>query len=128
MSKILKLAGTKLSIWNSVFTRRPRFNANREMYVCVVLGCEQFRLASVVYRQNLYSGGKDYGELEPHEIPFSLFDLQDRKEEYPLVEEARILESKELGAGQCIFIPSFYYYESKTIPQNGEAQTILLSF
>ena len=76
----------------------------KELYICVVKGSEKFRLVSAMYRQNMYAGGRDYGELAPTEIPFSLFDFDATggmrdEEKYPLARDVNILESGPLKAG-----------------------------
>ena len=67
------MTGQKLSVWNKVFMRRPKYNT-KENYVCVIKGREKFRLVSAMYRQNLYAGGVNYGE---HPITSNLLKLSE---------------------------------------------------
>ena len=82
----------------------------------------------------MYAGGLNYGELEPHEIPFSLFDFDSTggmrdEEKYPMAQDVDLFESQEMVGGECLFIPAFYYYESKSIEQeDGSARTIMVNF
>ena len=70
ISKALRARHTGLTVWPSFDDRRPEFS-NRERYVCLVSGIEEFRLVSPVFKQNLYSGVLE--ELRPNETPLDFF-------------------------------------------------------
>jgi hypothetical protein len=101
-------------MWTKDFKRRPKYNGDSEKYICVLSGAEVFRIASPAYKQNLYAGGKEYGQLAPDEIPVDLFEFTkngySNKEEFPLTNDAHIYETEVLKAGSCVYIPAFHYY------------------
>ena len=51
---MIRLQRQALTIWPQ-FERRPTQDT-KENYVCVVVGKEEFRLVSGIFKQNLYSG------------------------------------------------------------------------
>lgn len=118
MTSILKSKSTAVSVWFKDFERRPKYNGNREKYICLLSGEEQFRIVGPAYKQNLYAGGKEYGQLAPDEIPLDLFDYTKNgyrnKEEFPLADDVHIMETDVLKGGSCIFIPAFNYYQSRS--------------
>jgi hypothetical protein len=87
-----------------------------------VKGKEEFRLVSPVYKQNIYSGVLE--NLSPNETPINFFEEVDLGK-FPLFQEAKIL-SVTLEAGQCLFVPTFYWMQSQS--HTGEDHTIIVSF
>ena len=110
ISKVLRARHTGLTVWpdftntNGQSVRRPEVR-DRERYVCVVKGSEEFRLVSPVYKQNIYSGVLE--ELSPNETPLDFFK-QVNETRFPLFQEAKVL-SVEVPQGSCLFIPAFYW-------------------
>ena len=110
ISKVLRARHTGLTVWpdfantNGQAVRRPEVR-DRERYVCVVKGSEEFRLVSPVYKQNIYSGVLE--ELSPNETPLDFF-RQVNETRFPLFQEAKVL-SVEVPQGSCLFIPAFYW-------------------
>lgn len=91
------------------FERKPVQDDN-EVFVCVTQGKEEFKLVSGIFKQNLYSGV--FQDLNPRALPedLNLFEIDEDK--YPLTkileEDGYVLNAK-LNAGDCIYIPAFYY-------------------
>ena len=55
LTKLLSSRHTGITVWPS-FPKRKAEVKDRERYICVVKGKEEFRLVSPVYKQNIYSG------------------------------------------------------------------------
>jgi hypothetical protein len=62
---------------------------NYEAIYCVMLGTEQFRIISPIFRDNLYVG--HFENWPAHEAPFSFFS--DKKDEFSLTKEAKFVDS-----------------------------------
>lgn len=78
ISRILRNRLTGLTIWKD-FVRKPEYK-DRERYICVVDGTEEFRMVSPLYKQNIYSGV--YDDLVPIETPVDFF--KPNTTEFPL--------------------------------------------
>ena len=76
----------------------------KENYICVVKGSETLRIASPIFRQNLYVGVLP--EYPKTESPVNFFNVN--REMYPLAARANFLDAK-LKAGDCMYIPAYYY-------------------
>ena len=74
-----------MTIWGD-FMRRPEFK-DKERYVCVVAGTERFKLASPIYKQNLYSGV--FEDLEPSVTPLDFFNID--KKAFPLARDVNFM-------------------------------------
>lgn len=70
MQSVLRPRHTGVTMWENFNGRRPQMT-EKERYLCVVTGKEEFRLVSPVYKQNIYSGVLD--ELDPRESPIDFF-------------------------------------------------------
>ena len=67
---------------------------------------------SAIFKQNMYSGLFD--DLDPEWTPINLFESDVGKlSRYQLMNIKDIYQS-DLAAGQCLFIPSSYWYQSET--------------
>jgi hypothetical protein len=121
IGKVLRSRFTGITVWPSFPGRKPEVR-DRERYLCVIKGEEEFRLVSPVYKQNIYSGVLE--ELSPTESPLDFF-TRVNETQYPLFSEAKIL-SVVAQAGQCLFVPAFYWLQSQT--RTGDKHTIILSF
>ena len=100
-----------LSIWPK-FEHKPVMMQG-ESWHCVIDGREKMRLMSPVFNQNLYQNV--YEDVEPHTLPEALDLFKIDAEKFPLLDEVReyILEA-ELSKGDCIFVPSLYWYQFET--------------
>jgi hypothetical protein len=106
------------------FERKPVQDDN-EVFVCAVDGTEEFRLVSGIFKQNLYSGV--YQDLNPRAIPedLNLFDVDEYK--YPLLKELEddgLILKATINKGDCLYIPAFYYEQSRTVT----AESTMLTF
>lgn len=122
IQKVLRSRFTGLTITPTTTGRKPEVK-DRERYYCVVKGKEEYRLVSPVYKQNIYSGVLE--QLSPNESPLDFFDMTLNATQYPLFQEAKVL-SVVLSAGQCLFIPTFYWVQSQTL--TGDAHTVSVQF
>jgi hypothetical protein len=111
-----------VTVWEGFKGRKPEMK-DRERYLCVVTGKEEFRLVSPVFKQNIYSGVLD--ELDPRDTPLDFFKAVNITR-FPLFSEVKLLTA-ELTAGQCIFIPAFYWAQSKTTTEEN-LMTIIINF
>ncbi len=76
-----------------------------------------------MYKQNIYSGVLE--ELQPNESPIDFFSSDIDTSKFPLFVEAKVL-GVTLAAGQCLFVPAFYWIQSST--KTGNEHTILVNF
>lgn len=121
LAKVLRNRLTSITIWPN-FLRKPEFK-DRERYICVVSGSETFKMVSPVYKQNIYSGV--YEELLPEETPLDFFNVNATS--FPLYEKAKALEV-QINSGGCIFVPAFYWLQTKTEPTKTQETSTLLTF
>jgi len=69
-------------------------------------------MVSAIFKQNMYSGV--FQELDPLETPINLFETDPAKiRKYKLMRLEHVYQA-ELEAGSCLFIPSYYWFQSKT--------------
>ena len=120
ITKVVRPRFTGITVWPSFQGRQPDVR-DRERYFCVIKGREEFRLVSPIYKQNIYSGVLE--ELSPVETPINFFETVDLTK-YPLFQEAKVL-SVTLEAGQCLFVPTFYWMQSMSL--TGEEHTVIVS-
>lgn len=71
-------------------------------------------MASPVFNQNLYQGV--YDTYQPEVVPEDLDLFKINAEKYPLLEEVKkyILEAT-LNKGDCIYVPSMWWTQFKTV-------------
>ena len=117
ITKMLRNRLLALTIWKD-FVRKPEY-FERERYVCVLDGTEHFKMVSPIFKQNIYSGV--FEELLPEESPLDFFNVNENK--YPLFYKAKVLDAV-VEKGGCVFIPSFYWVQSKTLSK----ESTLLNF
>jgi hypothetical protein len=122
IQKILRPRMTTLTVWPYFNGRRPAVS-ERERYYCVVKGEEEFRIVSPVYKQNIYSGVLE--ELQPNESPIDFFSTNVDSSKFPLYSETKVL-GVTLKAGQCMFVPAFYWVQSET--KTGNEHSILVNY
>ena len=78
-------------------------------------GTEQFKLVSPIYRQNIYVGA--FEELKKDETPLDFFDVNYKA--YPFAKDVVFLDAT-LYPGDCLYVPAFFYYQSKTLGSIGD--------
>lgn len=91
------------------FKRVPVRN-EYEQHICVVRGTEEYKLVSPIYRQNIYVGA--FEELGPDETPINFFKPDIKY--FPFSKDVPFL-SVTLHAGDCLYIPAYYYSQSRTV-------------
>jgi hypothetical protein len=74
--------------------------------MCVVKGEEHVRVASPIYKKNLYVNTVEKHGLKQEDSPLNFFDFNVNK--YPAAKYVKFLDAK-LGAGDCMYIPAFFY-------------------
>lgn len=82
----------------------------KEQLICVVKGKEHFKIASPVFTQSMYVGVVD--SLRDFDSPLDFFRIE--KEKYPLSLQVGFVNAI-LEAGDCLYVPAFYYIQSKTL-------------
>jgi hypothetical protein len=121
LHKFLRLQKTSLSIWPPI--QHVTKSVLGETFMCVLDGSEEFRLMSPVFKQNLYSGV--YDDLKPTDVPQDINLFHVNKDKYPLLAEAEPYILKAwLQAGDCIYIPAYYFMQTSTKSE----QSIILTF
>lgn len=94
--------------------------ARDDQFVCMVDGGAHLRLVPHVNRQEMYTGephfapNKQTGKLEqgsdsPNESPVNMFNPDFNR--YPNLKFIQQKYSEYLAAGDCIYIPAFYFYQ-----------------
>jgi len=109
--------------------RKPHFNSH-ETVVCVLRGSEKFRMVSAIFKQNIYSG--IYEDLDPLETPINFFEKDPNEiARFRMMKISNVYEAT-VQAGQCLYIPSYYWYQSETQaivdPKLGSPESMFLSF
>ncbi|CDW89807.1 UNKNOWN [Stylonychia lemnae] len=118
LSKILRNRLTGMTMW-APFVRKPEYK-DKERYVCVIKGSEQFRMVSPVYKHEIYSGVLE--ELDPEITPLNFFQRVNTTK-FPLYERAKVLNII-VDEGDCLFVPAFYWVQSHTVAE----EAILVNF
>ena len=116
MTNLSQRRARKFTQWKN-FKRKPE-KLLYESHICVVRGTETFRFASPIFRKHLYVGS--YPHLKRDESPLDFFHLSEK--DYPTAREVTFITVK-LAAGDCMFVPAFYYIQSKT--EYGEESIII---
>jgi hypothetical protein len=85
--------------------------------MCLVDGTLNLKMMSPVFGQNCYQGV--FEDLNPAELPEDISFFQDMPDKYPLLSEVRgYIQSTTLKKGDCVFIPSFWFYQYKSEGKN----------
>ena len=98
-------------------TKEKEYNLARqnphEVWNCVLSGKQKLRMVSPAYKNNLYSGTTE--SLEPSQSPVNLFHRDESAQHatFPLTKHAQIW-AVELTAGNCIYIPSYWWSQEQT--------------
>lgn len=108
LGKILRPVNNLYTQWVDFEPRRP-WKAGYEQWMCVLKGRELIRLASPIFRKNIYVGQLEH--LEHDECPMDFFNPDYDK--FPYAKQFKFVET-ELEAGDCLYIPAYYYVQSKT--------------
>ena len=98
-----------------------------ETYSCVTQGTELYKLISPVFKQNVYSGVRP--ELKPFVSPVDLFypNMTENLETFPLLNSTMVYEVT-LEAGDCLFIPAFYWIQGHTPKNETNPNTLIIDF
>lgn len=107
IQEIMRPRRKLLTVWQD-FNRRSRKIVN-EQYICVVAGQERYRIVSPIFRKNIYVGA--YPHLR-QESPLDFFNFDANK--YVFTKQAKFIDVI-LNAGDCMYVPAFYYIQSKTL-------------
>lgn len=121
VGEFLRLRERSITIWTD-FTRRPRKLIN-ESYICVLKGEEQLRMVSPIFRKNIYVGVFEGKNLRPDQTPLNFFDID--KEKYPYTTQVSFLDVT-LRPGDCVYVPAFYYVQSKTTYERDNQESIIV--
>jgi hypothetical protein len=74
-------------------------------------------MVSFLFKHNMYSGV--YSDLNPKETPINLFERDQRElRKYQLLKYRDVYDTK-LEQGDCLFIPSNFWYQSETVAKEG---------
>lgn len=103
------------------FNRVPK-KLNNEQYICVVKGKEIFKMASPIYRKNIYVGA--YNSLWKSDCPIDFFTYDSKK--HKLADPGLFL-NVTLNAGDCMYVPAFYYMQSKTLHTADNQESMIVT-
>ena len=122
MDDFLKPMKRTLTMWSD-FNRRPK-KTSFERHICVYSGSETFRLASPIFRKNIYVGV--FEKLSPKVSPIDFFKID--YDHFPFAKQFKLLEVT-LQPGDCLYVPAYYYIQSKTIGLDGSTpiETIMIT-
>lgn len=98
---------TMLTIWPN-FIRHPSYR-QEELLACVVVGQETFKIVPPAYKQHIYSGV--FEKYEPDVSPVNFF--KENLQHFPLTTAAKMY-TVELNPGDCLYIPSYWWYQSES--------------
>ena len=84
-------------------------------------GQETFRMASPIFRKNLYVGV--FERFDKNNSPLDFFNIDQSK--YPYAASVKFIDAK-LNAGDCVYIPAYYYIQSKTTGADNHFGSIIL--
>lgn len=113
---------------NKIYTQWAHFDGRQakrleyEQHLCIYQGREQFRLVSPIHRKNIYVNVFD--GYHNNSTPVDFFNVDYKK--YPLVYQFNFIEVT-LNGGDCIYIPAYYYVQSKTLGTGLHSETIMIS-
>lgn len=108
LNQVLRPINTLYTQWPNFEPRRP-WKVRYEQWMCVVKGRELIRMVSPIFRKNIYVGQLEH--LEKDESPMDFFDPDYDK--FPYAKQFKFVEV-ELEAGDCLYIPAYFYVQSKT--------------
>lgn len=127
LSAFLRLEKIGFTLWQA-FRRKPHFN-RKERLVCLLQGEEKFRMVSMAYKQNMYSG--IYEDLSPLESPVNLFETDESLIRRHRLLKPEYVQEAHVKKGNCLFIPSYHWFQSETQPspeQTGSPESMFLTF
>ena len=111
-----------LTIWSNFNrTTKKLFFENQ---ICVYSGNETFRMVSPIFRKNIYVGV--FEKLPPTASPIDFFNID--YDHFPFAKQVNFLEVT-LEAGDCLYVPAYYYIQSKTVGLQGSTpiETIMIA-
>lgn len=111
LASILRPINTIYTQWADFLPRKPK-KIMHEQHICVVQGKEIFRMVSPIFRKNIYVG--ELEKFKHDESPMDFFKPD--YEKFPYAKQFEFVEV-ELDAGDCMYVPAYYYIQSKTTSQ-----------
>ena len=108
MHKLFREENVLFTQWND-FNRKP-VKTEKEQFICVAKGNEMFRLASPIYRQNLYIGA--FEELTSDKTPIDFYKLSFKR--FPFVKDVNFLDVF-LNEGDCMYVPAYFIYQQRSL-------------
>ena len=114
ISKILRPINILYTQWSDFEPRRPH-KTEYEQHMCLVKGREIVRLVSPIFRKNIYVGQLEH--LGRDETPMDFFNPD--YEKFPYAKQFKFVEV-ELNPGDCLYIPAYFYVQSKTTANREE--------
>jgi hypothetical protein len=120
LTKLLRGRGKMITIWKD-FNRVPK-KIIAEQYICVIKGMERFKFFSPIFRKNFYVGA--YEKLAKDHCPLDLFNFDANK--FLFTKQAKLIDVT-LNAGDCMYIPAYYYIQSKTVYEGDNKESIIFT-
>ena len=117
---MLRQKNKLLTIWTD-FTRRPT-KIESEQYICVVKGQERYILVSPIFRKQIYVGV--FEKFGPNVSPLDFFNVT--YERYPYAKQVKFIDVT-LSAGDCMYVPAYYYVQSKTTYAGDNQESIIIT-
>lgn len=74
-------------------------------------------MVSPIYRQNIFVGNIE--DMQPDESPLDFFD--ENHLEFGTTKNVQFLQA-DLEAGDCLYVPAYFYIQSKTLCNNQEKE------
>ena len=93
-----------------------------EHHICIYSGSETFKLASPIFRKNIYAGV--FEKLSPDVSPIDFFNID--YDHFPFAKQFKLLEVT-LEPGDCLYTPAYYYIQSKTNGEDGSTEAIMIT-
>ena len=121
MNNLMRPTNKLYTQWKQFEGRKPT-RLNFEWHLCVWQGQEEFKLVSPIYRDNIYVNAyedqaRGFSPLDFFNINWSL---------YPLAGQVNFVNAT-LNAGDCMYIPAYYYVQSKSTGVGGlSSETIMI--
>ena len=112
IGQILRSRNILYTQWTD-FHRKPK-KLDFEQQICLFKGHEVFRLVSPIFRQNIYVGA--FEELPKDSTPVDFFNPDDKQ--FPFLKDVPFLEAS-LAPGDCLYVPAFYYVQSRSLGSTG---------
>ena len=86
----------------------------------MIKGKELFIIVSPIFRKNLYVNAAD--NIMQGETPLDFLNVN--YTEYPLARQVNFIKV-ELEAGDCMYVPAYFYLQSKTLTESSGESIII---